>query len=35
VHIYELWLTSVQKRGLSAKSRGTRARAARAPHLER
>jgi FKBP-type peptidyl-prolyl cis-trans isomerase len=35
VLIYELWPTSVQKRGLTAKSRGTRARAARAPHLER
>jgi FKBP-type peptidyl-prolyl cis-trans isomerase len=35
VLIYELWLTSVQKRGLTPKSRGTRAKAARAPHLER
>jgi len=35
VLIYELWLTSVQKRGLTPKSRGTRARTARAPHLER
>src|SRR5712691_11350550 len=35
VLIYELWLKSVQKRGLTTKSRGTRARAARAPHLGR
>src|SRR5712691_2033167 len=35
VLIYELWLRSVQRRGLTTKSRGTRARAARAPHLGR
>lgn len=35
VLIYELWLTSVQKRSPAAKSRGTRARTARAHRLER